>query len=66
VEEARVYTVREFGKLMKISEAMAYRLVREGRVPSIRIGDRYLLSSKTINSILSGELQIKTGTADMA
>ncbi len=60
--ENRVWTVREFGELMKISEAYAYRLVREGRVASIRIGDRYLISSKTVDAIISGEIQIKPKT----
>jgi excisionase family DNA binding protein len=57
--DVKVWTVREFGQLLKISDAMAYRLVREGRVDSIRVGDRYLVSAKVVDDITSGVVQIR-------
>ena len=59
--ETKVWTVLEFAKILKISDAMAYRLVRDRRVPSVRVGDRYLISAKVVDSILAGEMEIKPG-----
>jgi excisionase family DNA binding protein len=51
--DEKVYTVREFAKVMKLSESMAYRMCREGKVKTVKFGDRYLIPVKVVDDILS-------------
>jgi excisionase family DNA binding protein len=60
--EDKVYTVREFAKVMKISESYAYLLVRKGKVRSVKFGDRYLVPARVIDQILAGDNQLNNGT----
>lgn len=62
MEESKVYTVREFAKAMKISEGMAYKMVREGRVKVVRFGDRPLIPSRVVDEILAGASNQSTGS----
>jgi excisionase family DNA binding protein len=59
MEEPKVYTVREFAKVMKISAGMAYKMAREGKIRTVRFGDRYLIPAKVVSQLLSVD-QIKT------
>lgn len=61
--EEKVFTVREFAKVMKISEGMAYKYVREGRVRSVRFGDRYLIPARVVDEILAGDKQVNCQAA---
>ena len=45
--ERLTMTVKEAGEALGISRATAYALVREGRLPAIRISDRRLVIPKT-------------------
>lgn len=56
--EDRVYTVREFAKLMKISESTAYKFVKGGQVRSVSFGDRRLIPASVVSQLLSGESQV--------
>jgi excisionase family DNA binding protein len=58
MEEPKVYTVREFAKIMKISQSYAYLLVRGGKVRTVKIGDRYLVPASVVSEILNGTCQI--------
>lgn len=53
MEEKKVYSVREFAKMMTLSEGYAYRLVREGKVKSVKFGDRCLIPVKVVDDILA-------------
>ena len=53
--EKRVLTVEELAKELGISRNLAYRQVREGNIPSVKCGDRYLVSRVALEKWLSGE-----------
>ena len=38
-----VYSVAEAAKVLGISDGLAYRLIKEGELPSVRLGDRRLV-----------------------
>lgn len=52
--EERVLTVKEFARVMKISDSLAYKMCREGKVKTVRLGDRYLIPVKVLDEILAG------------
>jgi excisionase family DNA binding protein len=56
--EDKVYTVREFAKTLKISDGLAYKLIRENRVRSVLIGDRRLIPATVVADILSGQTKL--------
>lgn len=45
-------TVDELAKVLGIGRRQAYEAVNRGDVPSIRIGQRILISSRVLNQIL--------------
>lgn len=63
MEEPKVYSVREFAKVMKISQSMAYFLVRTGKLRTVKIGDRVLIPASVVDQILTGQIQINCQAA---
>ena len=57
--EKKVITVAELASALEISINLAYRQVREGKIYSIKCGDRYLIPMKTLERLLSGGQQKK-------
>ena len=55
--EKRVLTVEEVARELRISRNLAYRQVREGKIYSIKCGDRYLIPMKSLEKLLSGNLE---------
>ena len=55
--EKKVLTVEELAKELRISRSLAYRQVREGKIYSIKCGDRYLIPRKAFEQLLSGDQQ---------
>lgn len=53
--EKKVLTVEELAKELRISKNLAYRLVREGKIYSIKCGDRYLIPTRPLEELLSGK-----------
>ena len=53
-KEKKVLTVEELAKELRISKSLAYRQVREGRIYSIKCGDRYLIPRRSLEELLSG------------
>jgi len=51
----RVLTVKELAEQLRISVNLAYRQVREGKIYSIKIGDRYLIPINSLEKLLSGD-----------
>jgi len=49
--EKKVLTVEELAKELRIS----YRQVREGKIYSVKCGDRYLIPRKSLEELLSGQ-----------
>ena len=52
--EKKVLTVEELAKELGISKSLAYREVRQGKIYSIKCGDRYLVPVKALEKLLSG------------
>jgi len=52
VQERLVLTVEECAALLSISRGLAYAAVREGRIPSIRIGRRILVPVAALDRML--------------
>lgn len=52
--DKKVLTVEELAKELRISLNLAYRQVREGKIYSIKCGDRYLIPVKAFEELLSG------------
>ena len=46
--EPLTLTVEEAGELLGISRALAYDLVRQGHLPSLRLGRRIVVSRKAL------------------
>ena len=59
--ERKVLTVAELAKELRISTSLAYRQVREGKIYSIRCGDRYLIPARALEGLLSGEQRQTAG-----
>ena len=52
--EKKVLTVKELADELGISINLAYRQVREGKIYSIKCGDRYLIPKRSLEQLLSG------------
>jgi len=59
--DKKVLTVKELALELGISTNLAYRQVREGKIYSIKCGDRYLIPKKTFERLLSGGQQRQDG-----
>lgn len=59
--EKKVLTVKELAQELGISINLAYREVREGKIYSIKCGDRYLIPKKAFEEMLSGNDQRQDG-----
>ena len=57
----KVLTVKELAAELGISINLAYRQVREGKIYSIKCGDRYLIPKKALEELLSGGQQKQDG-----
>ena len=55
--ESLTFTVEETAKLLRISRNTAYNLVREGRLPVLRLGRRLLVPKKGLDNLLAGGWQ---------
>lgn len=53
--ERKVLTVEELADELRISKNLAYRQVREGKIYSIKCGDRYLIPRKALEELLDGQ-----------
>ena len=60
-EDKKVLTVEELARALGISINLAYRQVREGKIYSIKCGDRYLIPKKAFEELLSGDQQRQYG-----
>jgi len=51
-DEPLVLTVEEAAKLLRISRGSAYERVREGAIPTIRLGKRILVPRAALDRLL--------------
>ena len=61
--EKKVLTVQEVAHELRICSNLAYRLVRQGRIHSIKCGDRYLIPRRSLEELLNGQ-QTVAGSKD--
>jgi excisionase family DNA binding protein len=50
--EKKTVSIKEFATIMDVSQAHAWRLVKAGKVPSLRLGHRYCIPINAINKML--------------
>ena len=60
VEQKATVTVEEAGRILGISRGLAYGLVRQNKLPVIRLGRRFLIPRKGLDDLLSGHWQPRT------
>jgi excisionase family DNA binding protein len=53
--ERATYTVSEAAKVLGIGRNSAYEAIRQGQIPSIRIGARLLVPRAALERFLAGE-----------
>jgi excisionase family DNA binding protein len=53
-EKCRAYSIREAARLCGVSHATFYRLLKKGKITSIKIGSRRLIRDEQINALLAG------------
>jgi excisionase family DNA binding protein len=53
-DEKKVLTVAELAKELRVSVNLIYRQVREGKIYSIKLGDRYLIPKRALENLLLG------------
>ncbi|MDD5702924.1 MAG: helix-turn-helix domain-containing protein [Dehalococcoidales bacterium] len=50
--EAKVYTILEFSKAMKVSQSKVYLMARTGEIKSIKLGDRVLIPAWVVDELV--------------
>ncbi len=53
-ERASVLTVQEAADYLRISRGLAFAAVRDGSLPSVRIGRRILIPRRQLEALLDG------------
>jgi hypothetical protein len=51
-------SVEDFARRMKISKAMAYRVINRGEIPVLRFGKRIIVPERVINDLLAGAMPL--------
>ncbi len=51
-EEKITYTVDEFARVCGIGRSLAFRMIREGEIPSIRLGRRIIVPKAALRRML--------------
>lgn len=57
-ESMRFYNVKEAATLLKVSKQTIYKYIKEGRVETIKVGNRFVLSEQAIQKLIES-LKIK-------
>ena len=52
MEEPAVLTVKEAAAYLRIGRGHCYEMVREGRIPAIRLGKRLLIPKRALDEML--------------
>ena len=58
-ETKEVLTVAETAQVLRVSEPTVYKSIREGKLPSLRLGDRHLIPRVRLQALLKGEREEK-------
>lgn len=57
--EKLVYSIQEAAELLSISKSYAYELVRNGTIPALKLGKRYVIPKEKFNMWVNGNLNGK-------
>jgi excisionase family DNA binding protein len=49
-EESKMLTVKETAKYLKLSKSMIYKLIRQKKIPFVKISGKYLFSVTKLDS----------------
>lgn len=41
--EAKIYTIKEICEILQISRTFAYQMLKEGKIPSVKLGKRVII-----------------------
>jgi excisionase family DNA binding protein len=63
VMERRTYTVEEAGQIIGLSRNGAYRLVRQGLIPTVQIGRKLFVPRAALDKLLDPLNQSQGGAA---
>ena len=55
MDQRLTFTVEEAARLLGVSRALAYELVRDGEIPSLRLRRRIVIPRRVIDALLRGE-----------
>lgn len=55
MDQRMTLTVEEAARLLGVSRALAYELVRDGEIPSLRLRRRIVIPRTVIDALLRGE-----------
>ena len=56
IGEGAVLTVAEVAEVLRLNKMTVYRAVRDGTIPSVRVGDRFLIPRARLDAMLRGEV----------
>ncbi len=63
--EALLLTVREAAKLLRISPNTGYELIRQGRIPHLRLGRRILIPRHGLETWINEEAAVTAPPAEV-
>ena len=49
------YTIEELAEILKIKKVTLYRMARAGKIPAVKIGKVWRVSSKFLDDLMSGK-----------
>jgi excisionase family DNA binding protein len=50
-------SLSEFCKHVRISQSLAFKLIRDGKLRSVKVGRRTIIPSSEVNRLLAGEMR---------
>ena len=53
------YTVSEVSKILHRTPQTIRRMIKENKLPAIRVGGGYLITDETLQKLLRGEIELK-------
>ena len=63
--ETLLLTVREAGKLLRVSRNRCYELIRQGRIPHLRLGRRILIPRHGLETWINEEAGVTAPPAEV-
>lgn len=54
----RTYTVAQVGQILHRTEQTVRRMIKDGKIPAIRVGGGFIITQETVDKILSGEIKL--------